>query len=271
MLKKLLMACACFLPTLVQAESIPKIAVTDLAYEEKVSHYFHVTSYKNKERLNASSRGQESAYGASGSERVSASSDTEYFEASGDFETIERGELRKFTGDIKGEMLKSGVYRLVQARPYTAKENEKLYDVIDRIKKGYFPNADYVLFNTITSIDPRSEENPIQGSNAVNHSLSLELVVESSLINTKTYEVKAAFSAMGEGSDSRLVNMVGQKVQLSKARVMKEVSESLGKDVARQLEEQFIPGGTRSRSSRSQSGSYNSIEVRQREEVVTYN
>lgn len=270
MLKKFVLGLLLSAPVIASAaEAIPRIAVTDLAYEEKVAHYFHVVNYKNKERVNASSQGAVNAYGAYGSDRYSGSSDTEYFEASGDFETIERGELRKFTGDIKGEMLKSGVYRLVQAKPYTAKDTEKLYDVIDRIKKGYFPNADYVLFNTITSIEPRSEVNPIQGSNATNVSLSLELMVESSLINTKTYEVKAAFSAIGEGNDSRLINMVGQKVHLSKTKVMKEVSETLGQDVARQIEEQFIPSG---RAIRGRSGTnINQVEVREKEKVVIYN
>lgn len=165
-------------------------------------------------------------------------------------------------------LIRSGAYRLVQAKPYTAKENEKLYDVIYRIKKGYFPNADYVLFGSINSIEPRRELNPVQGSNATSATLAMELVGEFSLINTKTYEVKAAFSAMGEGQDMRLMNAPGQVAHLSKGKVMREVSQTLGVDVASQLEEQFNPSAGR----RSAGGGHDREEVieRREERVIEY-
>lgn len=239
----------------------PRIAVTDLAYEEKVAHHFNVVEYKDKRDWNNSNRSSAAGGAASSSDASRGNRDTEYLAASGEMIRIDRGELRKFTGDIKGSMLKSGVYRLVQPKPYLEKEqsdeksksrvekmlpkaqqsSEKIFDVIERIKKGYFPNADYVLFSTITSIEPRQELNPIQGSNATMFSLSMELLVECSLINTKTYEVKAAFSAMGEGQDSRIMNSPNQVAHLSKGKVMREVSKSLGEDVASQLESQFDP------------------------------
>jgi hypothetical protein len=164
--------------------------------------------------------------------------------ASGTITTISRGELRKFTADIKGELLKSGSYRLVQGKPWTQQNTEKLYDIIDRIKKGFYPGADYVLFGTINNIDFRQEANPVQGSNATSYSLALELVGEFSLINTRTYEIKAAFSAMGEGSDVRLVNSAGTVIALNKSKVMQEVSRSLGDAVASEMEAQFNPAGS---------------------------
>jgi len=250
-MKRLLISLLLALPTAVAAQQAPRIAVTDLAYEEQVARYFQYTSFKGKRSHSASERYADSDYSSRGSARSSGSVEVDYESFSGDIVYIERGELRKFTGDIKGEMLKSGIYKLVHPKPYTAKENEKLYDVIDRIKKGYFPNADYVLFGSITSIEPRRELNPVQGSNATSASLSMELVAEFSLINTKTYEVKAAFSAMGEGQDVRLLNDPRQVAHLSKGKVMREVAQSLGVDVATQLEEQFNPGaGHRARGDR---------------------
>lgn len=262
MLKKYAFALLALPATLFAAEpQLPRVAVTDLAYEEKVAHHFRMVDYKNKQEWNTSSRSSAAGNAASSSDTNSGKQETEYSSVSGDMILIDRGELRKFTADIKGAMLKSGVYRVVQPRPYLEKEkvaekdktpvekriptppraDAKLYDVIDRIKKGHFPNADYVLFSTITSIEPRRELNPIQGSNATSFSLSMELVVECSLISTKNYEIKAAFSAMGEGQDMRILNSPGQLAHLSKGKVMREVSKSLGEDVASQLEAQFDP------------------------------
>ena len=228
-----------------QAQLLPKIAVTDLSYEEQVSRYF--SYYQSNERVDARSdergRYRESDYGASASasSRQSVQAERSVTAASGYVTTIDRGELRKFTADVKGELLKSGAYRLTQGKPWTQTNTEKLYDIIARIKQGYYPGADYVLFGSINSIQFRNEASPIQGSTATTYSLALDLVAEFSLINTRTYEVKAAFSAAGEGSDARLVGMAGQTITLNKAKVMQEVSRSLGVAVANEMEAQFVP------------------------------
>ncbi|KZE33267.1 penicillin-binding protein activator LpoB [Crenobacter luteus] len=208
----------------------PKIAVTDLAYEERVSEYFRVVAASSKSSLNASAN---RSYAS-----LNAGSESHYFEAEGSYSYIERGELRKFTADLKGELLKSGQYRLVQPRPYTGKDNEKLYDVIDRIKKGMYPGADYVLFGSVSSMEWRDELNPVQGTSKYTQTLSLDLVADFSLINTRTYEVKAAFSASGEGQDARFVSG-GNRVVPNRGRVVSEVSKSLGEDAASRLAEQF--------------------------------
>ena len=267
-MKRLLATLLLGLPLLATAQQAPRIAVTDLAYEEQVARHFQYTRFQGKSAHRESERYADSDFSSRGSARSSGSSEVDYESFSGDIVYIERGELRKFTGDIKGEMLKTGAYKLVQAKPYTAKENEKLYDVIDRIKKGYFPNATYVLFGTITSIEPRRELNPVQGSNATSATLAMELVAEFSLINTKTYEVKAAFSAMGKGQDMRLLNSPGQVAHLSRGKVMREVSQSLGIDVASQLEEQFNPAAGRRSSNRHDRGEVH-IE-RHEERVIEY-
>ena len=236
------------------AQNLPKIAVTDLSYEEKVKEYFQYFEAREKHDNSASSsaRFRDSANSSSGSasERSSSRGESSVVAASGSITVINRGELRKFTADIKGELLKSGSYRLVQGKPWTQQNTEKLYDIITRIKQGYYPGADYVLFGSINNIDFREETNPIQGSNAVSFSLALELVAEFSLINTKTYEIKAAFSAMGEGSDTRLANAAGTRIVLNKSRVMQEVSRSLGDAVASEMEAQFNPAAS-TRASRN--------------------
>jgi len=222
----------------------PKIAVTDLTYEDRVREYFRVVEASSRSSVRASEsyRARDNDYSSSESARsnFAGSSESQYREVEGTYSYIDRGELRKFTGDIKGEMLNSGIYRLTQGKPFTAKDTEKIYDVIDRIKKGMYPGADYVLFGSVSSLDWRNEANPIQGSGKYSQTLSLELVAEFSLINTRTYEIKAAFSAMGEGQDQKF--LTGNNiVAMNRGKVVSEVSKSLGADVARQLEDQFDP------------------------------
>jgi hypothetical protein len=222
----------------------PKVAVTDLAYEERVREYFKVVAASERSSLRASGRESErdsdESYSRRSSGSLSARSEANYASVEGTYSYIERGEFRKFTADIKGEMIKSRRYQIVQGIPLTdAKDTDKLYNVIARIKKGMFPGADYVLFGAINSIEFRQEANPIDRTDTVSHTLSLELVGEFSLINTKNYQVKAAFSAMGSGQDTKLLGSRGGRVVMNRGRVVSEASKSLGLDVARQIDEQF--------------------------------
>lgn len=220
----------------------PRIAVTDLSYEEKVREYFESFEMKGKYDSSSSSREsyRDSDYSSSGrfSSRSRDRGEISIQAQSGYQTYIDRGELRKFTADIKGGLLNAG-YRVVQGKPWTQQNTEKLYDIIGRIKQGYYPGADYVLFGTVSNLEFRRDDSPIQGSNATSYTLSLELVAEFSLINTKTYEVKAAFSAMGEGSDMKMINAADAKIHLNRSKVIQEVSRSLGEAVAQEVETQF--------------------------------
>lgn len=226
-------------------KAAPRIAVTDLSYEERVAAYFQNINYREKYNHSSSSRDsyRDSPSTASGnsSSRDSSRGEMSFSSTSGYQIFIDRGELRKFTADVKGELLKSG-YRLVQGKPWTATNTEKLYDIINRIKQGYYPGADYVLWGTINNIEFRRDDTPIQGSNAFSHQLALELVAEFSLINTKTFEIKAAFSAMGEGNDTKMTNAPGARVTLNRSKVMQEVSRTLGEAVLQEIEGQFGAG-----------------------------
>ncbi|PWB32715.1 penicillin-binding protein activator LpoB [Pseudomonas sp. SDI] len=205
-------------------QAAPKVAVTDLAYQERVEQYIHMVS--------AQSSSQASMYSAS------SSSSYNEFESSQSY--IEQTELRKFSGDIKGEILKSGMFQLVQGKPYTAKSTEDVYDVIARIKKGSYPGADYVLFGTLSDIDFQRDITSLDNTNSYSAILGLTLVADFSLINTKTFEITSAFTAMGEGQDTKLVNSQDVRVSLNRPRVVREVSKELGLDVAKQMKEQLV-------------------------------
>ncbi|MBN0977021.1 penicillin-binding protein activator LpoB [Pseudomonas hygromyciniae] len=208
------------------AWAAPKIAVTDLAYEARVEQYIHAVA--------ASNNFQASPYNASG-----ASSYAE-FESRDSY--IEQGELRKFGGDIKGEILKSRQFQLVQGTPYTSEAKGDVYDVIKRIKAGHFKGADYVLFGTLSDIDFTQDINALDHTNSYSAVLGLAVVADFSLINTRSYEITSAFTAMGEGQDTKLVSSRDARVSLSRPRVVKEVSKTLGEDVVRQLQEQLGGG-----------------------------
>lgn len=254
----------------------PKVAVTDLAYEERVSEYFRVVSASQRSSLRASGRESEHdsdyAYSRRSSGSVNARSESNYSSTEGTYSYIDRGEMRKFTADIKGGILKSGRFQLVQGKPFTdAKNNEKLYDIIGRIKKGMYPGADYVLFGTINSIEFRQEANPIDHTNTVSHTLSLELVGEFSLISTRNFTIKSSFSAMGSGQDVKMLTSQGGRVVLNRGKVVSEVSRSLGEDVARQLEEQLGGeyGGAGPNENAGDQG-YRPREESRREEVIIF-
>jgi hypothetical protein len=97
----------------------PEVAVTDLAYEARVEEYIHRF---RPEQLTG--------------ERLQRQRSSNYSEYESRTSYIEQAELRKFSGDIKGEILKSGMFQLVQGTPYTADAKGDVYDVIKRIKAG---------------------------------------------------------------------------------------------------------------------------------------
>ena len=151
--------------------------------------------------------------------------------------------MRKFTGDIKGEILRSGMFQLVQGTPYTASSKGDVYDVIKRIKAGSFKGADYVLFGTVSDIDFTRDTTELANTDSYSAILGLTLVADFSLINTRTFEITSAFTAMGEGQDTKLVNGRDIRVSLNRPRVVRDVSRALGEDVAAQLSQQLGGGG----------------------------
>ncbi|HJU70474.1 MAG TPA: hypothetical protein VJ603_01370 [Paucimonas sp.] len=249
----------------------PKIAVTDLTYEEKVSEYFRVVAAHSKGSVNASSSEREGPNTYSSRERVNARHESSYFEAEGTYTWIDRGELRNYTADLKGAMLKGGGVRLVQAKPYSGPPTEKIYDIIDRIKKGYYPGADYVLFGTVSNIAFRQETMQLPGASSFTGVLSLDLVADFSLINTKTYEVKAAFSASGAGQDTKIVSRPGDRVAFNRGKVISETSKSLADAAYAELMTQF--GVSRAaRTAPAVGGAVNlqPVEVQRNEPVTVY-
>ncbi|MDH0731619.1 penicillin-binding protein activator LpoB [Pseudomonas sichuanensis] len=205
------------------AQAAPKVAVTDLAYEAQVEEYIH--------SVNAQNSGQSSMYNASQS--------SSYSEYESNKSYIQQTELRKFGGDIKGEILKTGMFELIQGKPYTAEAEEDVYDVIRRIKNGAFEGADYVLFGTLSDIDFQEDVNALAHTDSYSKVLGLSVVADFSLIDTRTLQITSAFTAMGEGQDTKLMKSQDRRVTLNRPKVVREVSKALGEDVAQQLADQL--------------------------------
>ena len=236
------------------ADTAPKIAATDLTYEEKVSQYFRVVSASSKSRIEARASERETDFGYAARSRMQGSSEDSYQSAEGTYTYIERGELHTYTADLKGALLQDGRLRLTQARPYAGKAHERVFDIIARIRAGGYPGADYVLFGTVSNIAFRQEAMPLAFGASTTDSLSLDLVVDFSLLNTRTFEVRAAFSANGSGQDTKIVTHAGDQVVFNRAKVMQETSRSLAANAYGQLMQQLrletAPGVAESQSGR---------------------
>lgn len=237
------------------AQRTPSVAVSDLAYSERVREYFEVAQLRTQASMQANRHS------------MAAQQSGELTYAAGSYSYIEQGELRNFTADIKGALLKGGGVKLVQSRafdggaPQSSKAEQVLHqmqtgkapakpvrqpsvhDIVSRIKKGEFAGADYVLFGTVSSIEFRNELSPLQGTTSASYLFSLDLVSDFSLINTRTYEITAAFSAQGAGQDVKLISNRGDVVAPNRGKVIRTTSQTLADSVYSQLVEQLGPNG----------------------------
>lgn len=228
----------------------PRVAVTDLAYAQEVAQYFNVSKSKGNNTLNANAHSVATTSSESGTY------------AEGAYSYIEQRELGGFTNDIRGALLKGTSFRLVQGKVFDAgtpqstkaeqvlnqiqtgkiassRRQPEVKDIIARIKKGEFNGADYVLFGTLTSIEFRDQLSPLQGTTSNSYMFSLDVVADFSLISTRNYEIKAAFSAQGAGNDTKLISNRGDIVRPNRGKVIRETSQTLASNVFEQIADQI--------------------------------
>lgn len=239
-----------------QPGAAPRIAVTNLAYAQQVSEYFVAGTYQQSSQMSA--QGSHGMYGGAGQQSMQASAQASGTYVAGRYSYIEQRDLAGYTNDIKGALLQGTYFKLVQGKAFdagapqpskaeqvlnqvqtgkmqTPRAQPQVTDVIARIKKGEFNGADYVLFGSVSSIDFTDALSPLQGTTSATRQYGLQLLADFSLINTKTYEVKAAFSAQGAGNDTKILSNRGDIAPPNRAKVMRETSLSLAQDVYQQL------------------------------------
>lgn len=252
---------------LAQAGHAPvRIAVTNLAYAQQVSEYFIVATHQRSRQINARGSyhdsGSHGMYGgshsASGSASLQASEQSSGTYVGGRYSYIEQRDLAGYTNDIKGALLQGTFFKLVQGKGFdagapqaskaeqvlnqvqggkmaTPRAQPSVTDIIARIRKGEFKGADYVLFGSVSSIDFTDALSPLQGTTSATRQYGLQLLADFSLINTRTHEIKAAFSAQGQGDDTKILSNRGDIAPPNRAKVMRETSLSLAQDVYSQL------------------------------------
>ena len=214
---------------------------------------------------------------------------------SGSHEYVEHTELRRFSNEIRGALIKGSTFRLVQGKgfdagdPQPTKAEQALQqiqtgklakpvkqpdvnDIIARIRKGEFAGADYVLFGQVSSIEFRNQLSPLQGTTTTSHQFTLDLLADFSLINTKTLEIKASFAAQGAGNDTKLLSNRGDVLPPNRAKVIRETSLELASDVFSQLSDQLSMDpalGRRVRTEQPASGRPANAEQAQPAQPVT--
>lgn len=232
------------------AQPMQRVAVTDLAYTEAVSEYFEAGTYKENSRIHANRNSVSGSYQASGTY------------VAGTYSYMEQRELGSFTNDIKGALIKGSGFKLVQGKGFDAGSPQptkaeqalnqiktgkiakpvrqpEVKDIIARIKRGEFPGADFVLFGTLSHIEFSDQFSPLQGTTSATLQYGLDLLADFSLINTKTFEIKAAFSAQGSGNDTKILSNRGDILPPNRAKVMRETSRSLAQSVYEQIASQL--------------------------------
>jgi len=232
------------------AQQVPSIAVTDLAYTQRVAEFF------------VAGRKQSSAQVQASGWTITGSADAKSTYVAGVHSYLEQSELGSFSSDIRGALLRGTSFRLIQGKtfnpgpPQPTKAEQALNqlqtgtmaqpvvqpevkDIVNRINKGEFNGADYVLFGTLSSLQFRDQFSPIQGTTSTSHIYGLDLLADYALIDTRTLEIKASFSAQGAGSDTKLLSNRGDVMPPNRAKVMRETSLSLAQSVYEQVVSQL--------------------------------
>ena len=129
-----------------QPGAAPKIAVTDLAYAQRVSEYFMAGTYERSSQMSAQgSQGGSHSHGMyggggsySGQQSMQASEQASGTYVAGRYSYIEQRELGGYTNDIKGALLQGTYFRLVQGTRFAGGEPQpsKAEQVLNQVQGG---------------------------------------------------------------------------------------------------------------------------------------
>lgn len=213
----------------------PKVAVSNLAYQKEVKDYF----FENQTNLRTDTRNSKK----STIFRESAEYKNKLEFSTKSKQTVisrtEFKELKQFIADIKGALIKAGSFEVVESRPYTS-NNEKIYDVIERIKMKNFKGADYVLFGVLNTVQADENVVEIKSTTTNSHQHFVSLQADFSLIEVKTLKVIAAFSSLGNAQQTILSDKEKSDViHVNTSKLMSELSKDLAADVIKQVNQQL--------------------------------
>ena len=232
------------------------IAVTDFSVKNEYQEFFYDEKASSKNSFNGNSNvgptgglvgspvdgstpQVQNTVTYSGTSTVTANSDFNYSKNFGTKRTISFGEIRGINADIKAAILKAG-YKVVQSAPNVAKEKQgdEFFDLRERINRGDFGDAQYVLHGTIVNVDIRSTNDQIPGTSDFAYRLEYSILADFTLVNTETLEVSVAFNAMGSGQDIYL-GKYNAKYVPKMNKITKELLVSFGQEAEKKLYEQL--------------------------------
>jgi len=162
-------------------------------------------------------------------------SETQSSKKSGYESKIEYGELRYLANPIRGLLIQSG-YKVVQAKSTVAMPNQgdEYFDIVQRIKAGDFPDANYVLYGVLTEVSVTDNVDDIPGTRSSSQQVILEVTVDFNVVDTQTNQIIASFIASGDGKEVR-IDGKENIFKASKAKLMKLASLDLAEDVRKNL------------------------------------
>jgi hypothetical protein len=171
-----------------------------------------------------------------------SSANTQSMKKSGYQSNNEYGELRYLANPIRGLLIKSG-YKVVQAKSTVAAPNQgdEYFDIVKRIKADDFGDADYVLYGVLAEVSSTDNVSDIPGTKSTSQQLTLEVIVDFNIVDTKTTQIVASFVASGEGKDVQIDGRANSKdtgYKPSMAKLMKLASLDLAEDVRKHLADQ---------------------------------
>ena len=234
--------------------AVPSVGVADLIYTTEVK-----TPIKYTQSSHSSS---ESGYGYSSQ---SSSIDTQVVSR------VEKN-MQMFSAAVKGALIKSRQFTVVDAAPTikTWQSNKKdILSVIKAMDVASVPpvnisnkasatnkaesapesavtsnNAndnqpDYILIGYLNNVSAYENRNPIMGTNKTSAIYNIDLSVDYKLVNTKTKQIIAAFTAAGHGGEVKLLNDPDQQVNYNVPKLIKDASDSLASDVMDNLTTQI--------------------------------
>jgi hypothetical protein len=150
----------------------------------------------------------------------------------------EYGQLRSFSAAIRGLLLKNG-YKVIQANTSALKpsQGDEFFSIVERIKAGDFNGADYVMLGVLGEMSFTDNVDSIVGTKSTSQQIGLDLIVDFSIIDTKTYQVLASFLAEGNGKEVRIDGR-DHAFKASMAKLTKQAADNLAQDVANHLADQ---------------------------------
>jgi len=162
-------------------------------------------------------------------------SETQSSKKSGYESKMEYGELRYLANPIRGLLIQSG-YKVVQAKSTVAmpSQGDEYFDIVQRIKAGDFPDANYVLYGVLTEVSVTDNADDIPGTRSSSQQVTLEVTVDFNVVDTQTNQIIASFIASGDGKEVR-IDGKDNNFKASKAKLMKLASLDLAEDVRKNL------------------------------------